>query len=317
MLERRLLGKTGMEVSRICFGSLTMAPLQGNFPPEQAAEIMAYGFSKGINFVDCAQLYRVYPYVGRALKISPLGDRVIIASKSYAYTGDMAREAVDEARRGLDRDVIDIFMLHEQESIFTVRGHREALDALLEMKAKGIIRAVGLSTHYVAGADAAAALGLDVLHPLINVDGWGVVDGTRTMMEQAIARAVAAGVGVYTMKAFGGGNLHKKPRECLEYVRNLPGIASTALGMQSEDEIDANVSFFETGSFTPEQEAAVKAKNRRLFIEEWCVGCGKCTEICPNGAARVIDGRMEPEREKCVLCGYCAGVCDQYAIKVL
>lgn len=317
MMEYRPLGKTGLNVSRICFGSLTMAPLQGNLPPEQAAEIMAYGFSKGINFVDCAQLYRVYPYVGLALKRSPLGDNVIIASKSYAYTGDMAREAVDEARRGLNRDVIDIFLLHEQESIFTVRGHREALDALLELKAKGVLRAVGLSTHHVAGANAAAALGLDVLHPLINVDGWGIVDGTRAMMEQAILRASAAGVGIYTMKAFGGGNLHKKPVECLDYVRRLPGIASTALGMQSREEIDANVQFFESGSFTPEQEAAVKAKNRRLFIEEWCIGCGKCVDICPNNAARVIDGRMEPDRSKCVLCGYCAGVCGQYAIKVL
>ena len=86
---------------------------------------------------------------------------------------------------------------------------------------------------------------------------------------------------------------------------------------QSEAEVDANLHFFETGAFTPAQEAAIRARHRRLHIEEWCVGCGRCVERCPNGAARVIDGRMVPDHAKCVLCGYCGAACDQYAIKVL
>lgn len=315
-LARGPLGRTGLTVPRICFGSLTMAPLQGDFSVERAAEVMAYAFSRGINFVDCAQLYRVYPQVGAALRRYGRDD-VTVASKAYAYTREMAVDAVDEARRLLDRDVIDIFMLHEQESLFTVKGHRDALDALYTLKSRGIVRAVGISTHYIAGVDAAAAMGLDVVFPLINVDGWGIVDGSRAGMERAIARAAAAGLGIMAMKAFGGGNLHGKPRECLEYITRLPGIASVALGMQSEAEVDANLHFFETGAFTPAQEAAIRARHRRLHIEEWCVGCGRCVERCPNGAARVIDGRMVPDHAKCVLCGYCGAACDQYAIKVL
>ncbi len=315
-MEYRTLGRTGLRVSRICFGSLTMAPLQGNYEIDRAAEVMAYAFSRGINFVDCAQLYRVYPQVRAALKRCPERD-IKIASKAYIWTADMALDAVDEARRALDRDVIDIFMLHEQESIFTVRGHREALDMLYTLKSRGIIRAVGLSAHHVAAVDAATALGLDVVFPLINVDGWGIVDGTRAQMEQAIVRAAASGAGVYAMKAFGGGNLHKKPRECLEYITSLPELASVAIGMQSEDEVDADIGFFETGAFTPAQEAAVRAKKRRLHIEEWCIGCGNCVSLCKNGAARIIDGRMVPDPARCVLCGYCGAACEQYAIKVL
>ncbi len=315
-LEMRPLGRTGLSVSRICFGSLTMAPLQGNYEIDRAAEVMSYAFARGINFVDCAQLYRVYPQVREALRRSASRE-IIVASKAYAYTRRMALDAVDEARRMLGRDCIDIFMLHEQESIFTVKGHREALEALLDLKSRGVLRAVGLSTHHIAAVDAATALGLDVVFPLINVDGWGIVDGTRAQMERAIARAAASGIGVYAMKVFGGGNLHNKPRECLEYIVNLPGLASVAIGMQSESEVDANLHFFTTGSFTPAQEAALRAKKRRLHIEEWCVGCGKCVERCPNGAARVIDGHMVPDAGKCVLCGYCGSVCDQYAIKII
>ena len=66
-METRPLGKTGIRVSRICYGSLSMAPLQGNYPVERAAEVMSYAFSRGITFVDCAQLY-AYPQVRAALK---------------------------------------------------------------------------------------------------------------------------------------------------------------------------------------------------------------------------------------------------------
>ena len=316
-METRMLGAAGFPVSRICYGSLTMAPLQGNYAVDRAAEVMAYAFSRGINFVDCAQLYRVYPQIRAALKRYPRGDDIRVCSKAYIWTADMALAAVDEARRELDRDVIDIFMLHEQESIFTVRGHKEALDMLYTLKSRGVLRAVGLSCHHVAAVEAAAALGLDVVFPLINVDGWGIVDGTRAQMEQAIARAKAAGLGVMAMKVFGGGNLHHKPAQCLSYAFSQPDLDTVALGMQSEDEVDANIGFLETGAFTPAQEDALRAKKRHLHIEEWCVGCGKCTKVCKNGAARVIDGRMQPDPTKCVLCGYCGSVCDMYAIKVL
>lgn len=314
-MEYRKLGKTGLTVSRLCFGSLTMGPLQAGFEPAAAGEILAYAFSKGVNFVDMAQLYGVYPYVRLALKQAK--QDIIVVSKSYAYERQMALDAVDEARRELDRDVIDVFMLHEQEDELTFRGHRPALEALYDLKAKGVIRAVGASTHYVAGVRAATALGLDVIHPLINVAGWGIVDGTREEMEAAAQAAHDAGIGVYTMKAFGGGNLHKRSGECLNYALSLPFADAVAVGMQSKDEVDANIGFFENGAYTAEQESRLKGKNRHIHIEDWCTGCGNCAKHCPQGAGAVIDGRMHIDTSKCVLCSYCSAFCDMYAIKVL
>ncbi len=315
-MEYRQLGKTGLRVSRLCFGSLTMGPLQAGFSPEEAGEILAFALEQGINFVDMAQLYGVYPYVRYALDKTKRDD-IVLCSKTYAYEHDAALEAVEEARKALDRDVIDIFMLHEQESALTLRGHRPALDALYECKAKGIVRAVGISTHHVAAVRAAANIGLDVIFPLINVAGWGIVDGTRQEMEDAVSDAYAQGIGIYIMKAFGGGNLHKRSEECLNYVLSLPFADSIAIGMQGRDEVEANIHFFETGSYTPAQAERLRTKNRRIHVEDWCIGCGTCASHCPQGAISVENGRMHVDPNKCVLCSYCSAFCDMYAIKML
>ncbi|HHY52186.1 MAG TPA: aldo/keto reductase, partial [Clostridiales bacterium] len=160
------LGKTGIQVSRICFGTLTAGPLQANLPLEEGATLMAEAIERGINFFDTAQLYETYPYLRRAMEITGKKD-IVISTKTYAYTRQLAQEALEQARRELNRDVIDIFMLHEQESIHTLRGHREALEYFFEQKQKGVIRAVGASMHRIAAVEGALQMGLDVIHPLL------------------------------------------------------------------------------------------------------------------------------------------------------
>ena len=74
----------------------------------------------------------------------------MLSTKTYAWSRELAHDAVEEARRMTGRDTIDLFMLHEQESYDTLRGHRDALDYLFECREKGIIKAVGASTHHTA-----------------------------------------------------------------------------------------------------------------------------------------------------------------------
>jgi len=311
------LGKTGITVSELCFGTLTFSPWQADLPPERAGELLAYAFEKGINFLDTAQYYQNYPHIRAGLKRT--NREIVVATKTYAYDRPGAIHALEEARRELDRDVIDIFLLHEQESIHTIRGHKEALEVLTEAKAKGIIRAVGISTHCVAGVRGAMSMGLDAVHPLINLEGWGIVDGTREDMENAIRDAASWGIGIYSMKALAGGNLFRAAGEALRYAFSLPGVASRAIGMQSEEEIDANVAFCETGSFPPQAEEKLGKKQRKLLIEEDCIGCGSCRDRCKQKAIKLTNNQKTPQIDlkKCVLCGYCAKNCPVCAIKVI
>ena len=206
-------------------------------------------------------------------------------------------------------------MLHEQESIHTLRGHREALDYLNEQKAKGRIGLVGVSTHYAGCVRAAAVFGgVDVIHPLINVEGIGIQDGTRADMEAAIAYAHSLGVGIFAMKPLGGGHLIADNARALRYLLDAPWADSIAVGMQSEKEIDANA------AMAGGDESAMwelSHRERHLIVQDYCEGCGKCVEFCRAGALSIRDGHAVVDEDKCVLCGYCARVCPQFAVKVI
>ena len=315
-MEYRQLGKTGLTVSRLCFGTLTIGPLQANLPLEEGAALIVNALEKGVNFFDTAQLYGTYAYLREGMKLAGRRDAVI-ASKTYAWNRELAVEAVEQARRALDRDVVDIFMLHEQESPLTLRGHREALEVLWEYKQKGIIRAVGASMHHIAAVNGAIELGLDVIHPLLNVNGLGIGDGTRAQMEQALAEAAQQGLGIFTMKPLGGGNLFRQAAACLDYILQFPHADSVAIGIQSAEELDANLEYWQKGVFSTQAQARLAEKTRRLHIDSWCVGCGSCVSRCGQKALSIQDGRAVCTHAQCLLCGYCATVCPEWAIKIV
>lgn len=315
-MQQVLLGNTGIRVSRMCFGTLTIGPSQANLPLEQGAQILAHAIENGVNFFDTAQLYKTYPYLRRAMEITGRDD-IVISSKTYAWTRALAVAAVEEARSELNRDVIDLFLLHEQESIHTLHGHQEALEYLFECKEKGIIRAVGASMHHVAAVRGAIERDLDVIHPLLNKTGLGIVDGSRAEMEYAIRDAHRHGIGVYSMKPLGGGNLFRHATDCLTYALSQEYIDSVAIGMQSVEEVDANIGFWRDGRYTPKQESVLARKKRHLHVDDWCEGCGTCVRICGQGALRLEDDRVVCDHSRCILCSYCAAACPAWAIKVV
>jgi aryl-alcohol dehydrogenase-like predicted oxidoreductase len=62
------LGRTGLSVSRLCFGALTVGPLQSNLPLNEGAAVIRYALEQGVNFIDTAKLYGTYPYIREALR---------------------------------------------------------------------------------------------------------------------------------------------------------------------------------------------------------------------------------------------------------
>jgi aryl-alcohol dehydrogenase-like predicted oxidoreductase len=315
-MEYRYLGNTGLLVSRLCFGSLTMSPLQAKLPIMEGSRLLQEAFDRGINFVDTAELYNNYEYIKHAIKSRR--DNVIISAKSYAYSTETAEASLHKAMKELDTDYIDIFSLHEQESEHTIRGHYEALEYFIKAKEKGYIRAVGISTHNIAAVAAALKYPeIEVIHPIINITGLGIIDGSKEEMLRAIENASKAGKGIYSMKALGGGNLIHSAKECFDFVLSNRNIHSVAVGMQSKEEIINNIAVFEGQVASEEIKNQINNKQRSLLIDFWCSGCGSCVEKCQQKALKIIGDKAQVDSEKCVLCGYCSAYCSDFCIKII
>lgn len=312
-LEPTKLGP--LAISPLGFGTLSISPLQSSLVADQGAELLCYAWDKGINFWDTAEIYENYPILRSAIRRLP--NLPVIASKTYAYTAEAAAASVEKARRDLDIDSLGIMLLHEQTAL-TLPGHKEALDWLANAREKGVIGAVGLSTHSVACVLAAAQYPeIDVIHPLYNMVGVGIHDGSPEDMAAAIAIAKAKGKGIYAMKVLGGGTLYRRAHEAIKHVLKQPWFDSAVIGMSTTAEIDYNVALFQGHAPDAAIFNQVQGRYRYLHRADWCEGCGKCVQACGQGALVLEDGKVQVRQELCVLCGYCSRQCELMCLKII
>jgi len=310
------LGNTGIHVTPAGFGVLTIGPWQMNLSIEDGAAVLRYALDRGINFLDTAQYYKTYPYIKKALE--GFNGDVVIASKSLDPSYHEMKMAVEEARHELDRDVIDIFMLHEVRSGSDWNDRKGAWEYLQEAKSRGMVKAVGISTHHVDVAEFASSVNeIDVLFPLINFRSMGIrkgeLPGTKEEMATAIRTAHDCGKGVFAMKIFGGGNLTGHYLEAIEYVRSLPGVDSLMIGFGHCYEIDSILQVM-NGTLPTDFVPTTGHKKIRIDVGD-CLGCRICVERCPNKAIFInIDGVAEVDHGICLTCGYCAPACPVLAI---
>ncbi len=315
-MDYRSLGNTGLSVSRICFGSLALSPLQSSMSIQERVDLILFAMDMGVNIIDTAEIYQNYDLLQRILKISSSEPHIV--SKSYAYQYSGMKYSVELALRELKCDHISIFMLHEQETELTLRGHSDALEYLCDAKAQGLISAIGISTHAVEVVNAAAnMIEVDVIHPLYNRKGIGIIDGKSDDMLRAISKAHKNGKGIIGMKALAGGNLSRQSEEQLKHVRDLQVLDSVAIGMSSEQEIRNNCLMFDRLPVPNEIKSFVMSQERRIHIDEWCSGCGECQRKCSQGAIQISNGKAKVDYDKCVCCGYCGTVCRDFCIKIV
>lgn len=318
-MKKNKLRNTNIEVSQIGFGVLTVGASQLNLSIEEGGEVIRHALERGINFLDTAQYYNTYTYIKEALKDGKYDP--VICSRSLDWSYSQMEAAIEEARQELDRDVIDIFMLHEVRSPDDFNLRSGAFRCLLDYKAKGIIKATGISTHHVDVAFMANEIKeIDTLFPLINYESLGIRKGNdpgdKEEMALAIKEAAGLGKGVFAMKALGGGVLAEHYVKALDYVTNLPGVTSTVLGFGNIAEVDTAFDYIEgklDQDFTPD------ISQKKICIDQGdCEGCYACYDRCPNLAISINNaGLAQIDYDKCLTCGYCAPVCPVRAIIML
>ncbi|GAA0575559.1 NADP(H)-dependent aldo-keto reductase [Halomonas salifodinae] len=178
-MQTRPLGDTGIDVSRLCLGTMTFGEQNSE---AEAHEQLDRAVAFGINFIDTAEMYPVPPraetqgrteaYIGNWLKARGSRDDVIIASKiagpgmdylrgGSRLTREQIHQAVETSLQRLQTDYIDLYQLHwpdrytnffgrlgyepKEEEIST--SLEESLSALKELVESGKVRAIGLSNE--------------------------------------------------------------------------------------------------------------------------------------------------------------------------
>ena len=315
-MKEIVLGNSGIKVTELCFGALPMGPAQKNMDVADSAEVVAEALLKGINFIDTAQIYRTYEPIRRAMEST--GIRPVIATKSPALTYEDMEKSINEALSMLGVEYIDIFLLHAARAeldVFDVRS--EALKCLIDYKNKGVITAVGISTHSVGVVNLAAENPeIDIVFPILNQLGMGILEGTLKDMESAIEKCFENGKGVYIMKALAGGNLINNYAGAVEYVRNFADErAPVAIGMVSVDEVRMNVNYFNGEEVI--FQSAENINKMFLIVPTLCKSCGKCIDTCHSGVISMGEKYAVIDNENCLCCGYCVTVCPQFAIRMI
>lgn len=214
-MEYKLLGKTGVTVSTLCFGTMTFGR---EADAETSARLFALCLDAGINFFDCADIYadgRSEEILGELIR--GRRDELVITSKVGMPSGPdhnalgLSRRyimrRVETSLRRLGTDTIDIYFCHTYDG----RPHlHETLRALDDLVRQGKIRYAGVS-NWPAWRTARALgecdrLGLSPIHVLQPMYSLA----KRTAEVEILPMALAERLGVISYSPLGGGLLTGK-----------------------------------------------------------------------------------------------------------
>lgn len=232
----RPLGRTGLLTTPLGFGAFKIGrnqkvkyPQPYDLPDEPAVARLLNGvLDLGITLIDTAPAYGVSEErIGRAIAhrrqeyvlSTKVGETFENGTSTYDFSAASLRASIERSLRRLQTDVLDIVFLHSNGNDLEIQTRTDAVPTLLELKQRGIIRAVGLSGKTVEGAQHA----LDWADALM-VE-YHLSDRSH---EPLIAEAHRRGVGVIVKKGLAAG--HLPPAEAIRFVLANPHVTSLIIG---------------------------------------------------------------------------------------
>ncbi len=245
------LGRTGIKVSRLGFGTYDFGAKANRISPEAGGRILAHAYDLGVNFWDTSDDYGSHPHVAAALQQVPR-ERVVVSTKTSAHTAEAATRSLDRSLKELGTDYVDVFFLHDVKSDWS-DGCRRVLKDLADAKTSGRARAIALSTHSVKVAREAATMeGAEVVLAVCSTAKEAVLrrlpenvpleDGSMGEMLDAVRSVHAAGKGTVAMKVLGTGapSLVKDYRTAIGSVSRLDFVDSVLVGMKDLEQVREN-----------------------------------------------------------------------------
>src|SRR5690242_9470356 len=245
------LGNSGVKVSRLAFGTGTFSGrVQLELGQDQFTRLVRHSYYNGVRFFETAESYHGMPeMLGIALKGIPRDSYRLMTKYSTPASGDPAPK-IDQFRKQLDTEYIDILLLHCLRPPTWATDYRSLQDGFLEAQGKKIILSHGASVH---GLPALRTFPgnqwLEIALMRMNHNGTRMdteemrdVDATGKVSE-VVAHAKqlhAEGKGLIGMKLCGEGRFTRaEDRDAaMKYVMNLGCVDAVTMGFKSTAEID-------------------------------------------------------------------------------
>ncbi len=246
------LGNSGIETSLIGMGTGVHATNRTSFLTKQnkqkSLELLNYAYEKGFRYFDAADTYGTHGLLAEAMK-QMNREEITLTTKIWTREGgipEMERPAanlvVDRFRKELNTDYIDIVQIHCMVDKDWTETMKPQMDMLENLKAKGIIRAHGVSVHSLDAMKAAVqSPWVDILHARINPYGIAMDKPEPKEVVEVIQQLHDAGKGVIGMKLIGNGKLRndsKKIDNSLRFVLGLRSVDTLIIGFEEKAQID-------------------------------------------------------------------------------
>ena len=264
-MEYRMLGKTGLKISRLGLGGIPIQKIDG----EGTKALIQKLLREGVNYIDTARGYTVSEeFFGYALE--GVRDRFVLATKSMARTKETMEKDIATSLEKLRTDYIDLYQIHNPsvKDLEQVTGPGGALEALYEAKRQGKIGHIGITLHSVELFQQAVDMPWveTIMFP------YNIVE---TQGEELIAKCKEQNIGFICMKPLAGGAI-EDAATALRFVVSNPNVTVVIPGMADEKQIAQNVSATaDTATLTAEEQEKV-AQIRSLLGTNFCRRCNYC-----------------------------------------
>ena len=310
------LGSTGITVNKNGFGAL---PIQ-RISSEASAHLLRKAYEAGIDFYDTARFYAdSEEKIGEAL--SDVRDNIYIATKTAAQNSEDFWKDLTTSLNNLKTDYIDIYQFHNPSFCPKPGDGTGLYEAMLEAKAQGKIRHIGITNHRLNVAMEALESGLyETLQFPFN---YLATEKEHKLVEVCREK----NIGFIAMKALSGG-LITNSKVAYAYQAQYDNVLPI-WGVQRETELDEFISYIDNPPVLDEEIKAVIENDKKELAGNFCRGCGYCMPTCPahieiNNCARMslllrrspselqltkeVQAKMK-KIEDCIHCGACSAHC--------
>ncbi len=278
MMEKMRLGRTNQMVSRCGFGALPVQRLDQT----AAQRLLRQAYDHGVDFFDTARGYSdSEEKIGLAL--ADVRSRIILATKTPAKDGPTLRANLETSLKMLQTDHIDLYQLHNPRQLPDPTGPDGLYAALQQARQDGLIRFVGITSHRLEVALAAARSGLydTVQFPLNLLSSPADLELIEVCRQND--------VGLIAMKALSGGLLTNIPA-AFAFLRQYANVLPI-WGLQRESELAEFLALEANPPVMTDELWAAVARDRSELAGSFCRGCGYCLP-CPAGIPIPMAARM-------------------------